>query len=174
MRRGAGPGGGSVSRRRRGSAHQVCTPGVCGPWGGWFPIGFFFPRAPSAAESRQVAGPRPPGRPPGAGESAATRRLEAERVHRAWDEGGARLPVAKVRALAAEIGIEDAEAARRTDALLRLLPGLESKVMTMQVKALGALVRDLRAVCSAELRPKGQREAWPRRSGTPGDAEGPQ
>ena len=56
-------------------------------------------------------------------------------MHRAWDEGGARLPVAKVRALAAEIGIEDAEAARRTDALLRLLPGLESKVMTMQVKA---------------------------------------
>ena len=56
-------------------------------------------------------------------------------MHRAWDEGGARLPVAKVRAPAAEIGIEDAEAARRTDALLRLLPGLESKVMTMQVKA---------------------------------------
>ena len=82
---------------------------------------------------------------PGAGSAA-------ERVYRAWDGGGARLPVAKVRALAAEIRIEDAEAARRTDALINLLPGLESKVLTMQVKALGALVRDLRAVARRAVR----------------------
>ena len=82
---------------------------------------------------------------PGAGAAA-------ERVYRAWDGGGARLPVAKVRALAAEIRIEDAEAARRTDALINLLPGLESKVLTMQVKALGALVRDLRAVARRAVR----------------------
>ena len=103
--------------------------------------------------SRRRRAPRPGG---GAAESALLlgpgAGAAAERVHRAWDEGGARLPVAKVRALAAEIGIEDAEAARRTDALLRLLPGLESKVMTMQVKALGALVRDLRAVAQRAVR----------------------